>query len=287
MLRKHLFILLAALAAATMACGITINLPFDEITTGPTRTEEISVDRPDVEVVDLALTFGAGELRLSPSNDNRLISGTVEYNADDLKPTVDVEGERVNIQTGHLEINGIPFFGEDLINVWDLEIGSGPVDLTINAGAYQGEMELGGLSIRTLFITDGAADVRLGFSEPNNEEMDSLRYMTGASKVALNGLANANFKSMVFRSGAGDYTLNFSGDLQRDGVVTIESGISQVVIIVPEGTPAQVILEAGLANVELSGDWERSGDIYELAGEGPGLVINVDMGAGNLELRTR
>jgi hypothetical protein len=287
MLRKLVLIPITALAVAAMACGISINLPIDEIGTGPTISEELVVDRPDAEVVDLTLSFGAGELRLSPGEDSYLISGTAEYNVDDLKPTVTVDREHVNLRSGNLEISGIPNFGEELRNVWDLEIGNSPINLTINAGAYKADIELGGLSIEYLHIGDGAADVRLDFSEPNRKEMDSMRYMTGASKVELNGLANANFKSMIFRSGAGDYTLDFSGDLQRDAVVNVESGISQIVIIVPEGTPAQVNFEGGLANVVIHGDWSRSGDSYELEGEGPGLTINVDMGAGNLELRTR
>ncbi|MBN1668909.1 MAG: hypothetical protein JW862_17590, partial [Anaerolineales bacterium] len=103
----------------------------------------------------------------------------------------------------------------------------------------------------------------------------------------LSGLGNANFRSMTFRSGAGDYTLDFSGKLQNDAVVAVESGISRVVIIVPEGVSAKLIFTGGLANVSISGSWEKSGDEYELTGSGPRLLITVDMGAGNLELRTR
>ena len=65
------------------------------------------------------------------------------------------------------------------------------------------------------------------FPKLNRVEMDSLYYQTGASNVHLSDLANANFASMVFRSGAGNYTLDFSGELQRDAEVKIESGISQ------------------------------------------------------------
>ena len=36
--------------------------------------------------------------------------------------------------------------------------------------------------------------------------MALFRYETGASKVKLTGLANANFGTMDFNSGAGDYT---------------------------------------------------------------------------------
>ena len=117
--------------------------------------------------------------------------------------------------------------------------------------------------------------------------MDTLRYDTGASQATLTGLANANFQDMDFRSGAGDYRLDFSGDLQQDADVSIKSGLSSIVIIVPEGTPATVHFEGGLVNVERSGSWRMSGGLYTLSGEGPELTITVEMGAGNLELRER
>jgi hypothetical protein len=58
------------------------------------------------------------------------------------------------------------------------------------------------------------------------------------------------------------------------------------VIIVPEGVSAKLIFKGGLANVSVSGAWEKSGDEYKLTGSGPQLLITVDLGAGNLELRT-
>ena len=44
---------------------------------------------------------------------------------------------------------------------------------------------------------------------------------------------------------AGDYTLDFSGELQRDAVVNIESGISRVVVIVPREMNAKVYFKGG------------------------------------------
>jgi hypothetical protein len=117
--------------------------------------------------------------------------------------------------------------------------------------------------------------------------MDTLRYDTGASRASLSGLANANFQEMDFRSGAGEYRLDFSGQLQQDADVSIKSGLSSIVIVVPEGTPANVRFEGGLTNVELNGAWRGSGSVYSLPGEGPELNITVEMGAGNLELRDR
>lgn len=133
-------------------------------------------------------------------------------------------------------------------------------------------------------ISDGAADVELSFSEPNQTEMSTFTYSTGASNVKLMGLANANFTLLDFSSGAGDYTLDFSGDLKRDASIKVESGLSNLIIIVPEGVDAVVTVEGGLMNVSTSPSWERSGSDYIQKGEGPTLTFIIEMGAGNLTL---
>ncbi len=115
--------------------------------------------------------------------------------------------------------------------------------------------------------------------------MERLRYDTGASNVQLLNLANANFRMMTFRSGAGDYVLDFGGDLKRDSLVHLESGMSNVRVVVPVGTRATLTFTGGLASVDAGGEWQQDGDQYFMEGEGPTLVIEVDMSAGNLDLR--
>ncbi|HNB41953.1 MAG TPA: hypothetical protein PLG52_10665, partial [Anaerolineales bacterium] len=124
----------------------------------------------------------------------------------------------------------------------------------------------------------------LAFSEPNPVEMSTFTYSTGASDVKITGLANANFSFFDFSSGAGDYTLDFSGDLQRDASVKIETGLSNFIIIVPEGVDAVVTVQGGLSNVNAGPGWERSGSDYIQKGEGPTITFVIEMGAGNLTL---
>jgi len=288
---KPILIVVLVLALVSMACGIQvdlpdINIPVEQIEVGPTQTETISIPAPAGDSVALMIGFGAGELRLSPGESNLLVEGTASYNVQDFKPVVTVEGSRVELKTGELEIKGIPkLTGANIKNEWDLLLGSMPMDLTIEAGAYRGEFELGTLALNSLVVGDGASDVELVFSAPNRVPMTQLRYNTGASNVTLSGLANANFSTMNFRSGAGNYRLDFSGALQRDATVTVESGISQVVIVVPAGTAARVKVSSSLTSIEARGVWEQSGDEYVLEGSGPTLTIFVTMGAGSLELR--
>jgi len=91
---------------------------------------------------------------------------------------------------------------------------------------------------------------------------------------------------MTFTSGAGDYTLSFDGDLQRDASVTIDSGVGTVNIIIPEGVNAQVTFDGGLTTVNTNGKWEHNGNVYTLSGSGPTITITVKMGAGTLNLET-
>ncbi|HEX7973272.1 MAG TPA: toast rack family protein [Anaerolineales bacterium] len=288
MARKSIFVAVIILALATIACGLNINIPAVDVKVGPTQTEAINVEAPSSgSVANLKLSFAAGKLTLAPGAENGLVSGTATYNVADLKPQVSTNGNSVTIQTGDLKINGIPNFGKNYKNEWDLKLGSATMNLVINAGAYDGNIDLGGLSLQSLDVTDGAANADLGFSSPNKTDMASLRYETGASSVKLTGLGNANFSEMTFKSGAGNYTLDFSGSLKRDATVDVQSGVSQLVIVVPEGVSARVAMKSGLSNVTSQGNWQKSGSDYVLSGRGPALTISVSMGAGNLELRNR
>jgi hypothetical protein len=114
--------------------------------------------------------------------------------------------------------------------------------------------------------------------------MEVLRYETGASNVTLSMLGNANANNISFKSGAGNYTLDFSGPLQRDLTVNLESGVSNVSLLIPVGVSARVMVDAGLTNVSLPAGWEQNGNTYTQGGSGPTLTIVVKMGAGNLQV---
>lgn len=270
---------IALLALTALACGINVPKP---PTPSPEVTEDITVNYPDADEINLNLEFGAGELTLAPGA-STLVDGTATYNYDELKPEIVIDEGNVKVRVGDGNLNILPNLN-DLKNEWDLKLGGEPMNLSIEAGAYEGKFELGGLALTQLHISDGASDVELDFSEPNPEEMSLFTYESGASDVKITGLANANFSLFDFSAGAGDYTLDFSGELQRDASVKIETGLSNVIIVVPEGVDAEVRVEGGLSNVNATSGWERSGDSYRQTGEGPTLTFVIEIGAGNLTL---
>lgn len=279
---------LAAILLATLACSISI--PSVDIMTGPTTETPIDVPRlsePSQEAY-VTLLFGAGEFKLSPGAEG-LVTGTVRTNLKEFEPVVTINGSDIRIEQGELSVNGIPNFrADDVVNEWNLKLGSDPIRLRLTGGAYKGEMDLGGLALTDVYVSDGAATVTVDFSKPNPTSMSSLRYETGASQVELRNLANAHFASMSFRSGAGTYTLDFGGTLVQDAQVDVESGLSTLTIVVPKGTAAEVEVSGGLSSLNASGSWAtRDSAHYELDGQGPRLRIDITMGVGTVNLETR
>jgi len=266
-----------ALALASMACGFSIDLP-ERQKAGPEVKESITVADPKSDETRLSLTFGAGKLTLSPGAQN-LVDGTVVYNVKELKPEIQKNGGSIEIKQG--DFHSLPPF-EDMKNEWDLKVSDTPLDLTVQAGAYEGNLELGGLALRSLTVKDGASHVDVSFLKPNQIEMSLLRYETGASDVKLTGLANANFSALTFSGGAGNYTLDFSGELQRDATVTVASGLGNLSLIVPEDTNAVVTVEGAAVNISSGSGWTQNGQKYTQKGSGPSLTILVKMAAGNL-----
>lgn len=274
---------MAILALGLSACGFSVTLPGTQ-PNGPTTTDQITLPMPSdvTQSVDVTLSFGVGTLKVH-SGTQSLISGTATYNVADFKPVITMNGRAVSIAEGNWHLTGLP----DLSNVkneWDLALGNVPLNLTVDGGAYNATYHLGGLAVTNLTIKDGAAQSTLDFDSPNAAQMNLLRYETGASNVSLTGLANANFASLDFSSGAGNYTLDFSGKLKRDGSVNIETGVSNLTLIIPQGIPVQVTAEGGLSNVAHGSGWTKNGNIFTQAGTGPQLTIVVNLGAGNLSL---
>jgi hypothetical protein len=280
-MKYRLVVIALTLALATMACGFNVKIP-QMPTAGPDITEQVNVPVPSGGGTPmLTLGFGAGEMNLNPGGEG-LVSGTATYNIPALKPLVEVNGSVAKITQGNMQgFNGLP---KDLHNTWDFKLGSSPMDLTIEAGAYKARYELGGLALTNLTIKDGAADVRLKFSAPNTAEMGVLRYETGASNVTIEGIGNANPSTLIFKCGAGNYTLDFSGQLQRNITGHIEAGLGNVTLVIPQDVSAQVTVSSGMSNVNMDSGWQKNGDTYIQAGSGPTLNLIMDIGAGNLTI---
>lgn len=280
--KRPIIFALAALMLATLACTINVNVP--AIQTTDTKTVTISEPLPQgVDLAKVSLSITAGIFSLS-GGANGLVDGTIKYNVSDWQPVITRNPGQVDIAQGDIhKITGLPT--KEVVNDWSLMLGDAiPLDLTIQAGAYQGVLDLGGLRLKDLTIQDGASQSKVTFSQPNPETLDNFSYKTGASQVDLEELANANASNFSFEGGAGDYTLDFSGNLTRDAQVSIKAGVSNITINVPAATHVIITNQGAISNINTQGTWVVNGSTYETEGQGPVITININIAVGNLKL---
>jgi len=294
MLKRNLvFILvLAASTMAGMACsfsfpGLEVKpefIPeFHELQTIELREEVINLPAR-TEKVDLQINFGAGELTINGGGD-ALVSGFVKYNIEQFTPRIEDNGDRVEISTGDLEFDYVPIgMYDDLINEWELTLGTSPFDLILGIGAADTDIHLGGTAVENLYIHVGAARFDLDFSLPNLTAMNRFSMEAGAADVHVNNLANSHARDVSIKTGVGETTLNFSGELQEDMYVDIVMAAGHLQIIVQEGQNVEIAVEGALIDIDTRGDWGISGSRYVLQGDGPTITIEIDASVGQVEL---
>jgi len=177
------------------------------------------------------------------------------------------------------------------VPAFDLAFGTAhPFSLTIETGASDTDMELGGVPLQRLAMKVGAGKSVLRFLEPNPQIMSVLDIDAGAGSMEMRGLANANFNDMKLDGGAAAFVCEFGGTLQHDASAVISAGMSTVELIIPAATATRVGMESTLGRLDASdGFTTREGGYWTqaaIADRKPVLTIRAGVALGLLMLRT-
>jgi hypothetical protein len=252
----------------------------------------IQAERPHLRIV-----VGACRLKIVPqgsppgSEGPEWVTGSYRDPSQALPIDVVRVGDTVTInQTRNLPEILRLFDGPPTI---ELALASGsptPYALTLETGASECQVDLGGLPLLGLVVKQGAGKVELDFSRPNPVEMGVLSVSAGASGVEMRGLANANFGEMVVEGGAASYLLDFGGTLQRNAHVSISAAMAGVELYVPTTTAAKVTYTAFMGGVVPKGGFIKYDEAYctqpALQGHSPLLSVQARLTMGGLDLHT-
>jgi hypothetical protein len=250
----------------------------------------IHVAYPSVDNPQLRLALGACRFTARPGEGDEWVVGTYS-DPTERRPLRIVEEETgVTITESEPSFEQIPavFWG---VPHYRVEFGKGrSFILTIETGASDFDLDLGGVPLSRLMVRQGAGKFELGFRQPNPEPMELLEISSGAAAIELENLANANFSEMRLSGGAASYELDFGGVLSRDAEVNIETGVSGVVVSVPSSTATRVVAETTLGSVDVGDGFTKSEGAFSteaaLGGIGPVLRVRAGVRPGALQLRT-
>lgn len=249
----------------------------------------ISIGYPEVGELQLFLGVGACKINIVPADVETFISGRYDDPAGALPLQITQEGGAVRITQLQNFSNFFNLFNKT--PTLELALGKArPFALTIETGASDSHLELGGLPLMRLMVRQGASKSEIDFSAPNPQVMTALVISGGAGSFEARNLANANFDELKVEGGAGSYKLDFGGTLQHNGHVRVPAGMSAIEIHIPATTPAVITTEVVLGGVDVTGDFTRKDGKYwtppALTQQMPALGIDASVALGSIHLFT-
>jgi hypothetical protein len=243
---------------------------------------------PNAAERHLRISVGACRLGIKPGAGSAWLTGTYDDPTGSLPCRISQDGGVAQLAQ-EPRFSGLRGWGRG-VPTFDLALGAAqPYALTIETGASETDIELGGLPLTRLSLRLGAGKGVLRFSAPNPQAMSLLDLDAGAGSLELGQLANANFSAMALDGGAAAFTCDFSGAVQRDASVRLATGLAAVELRVPAATAARIMPESTLGQVEAGdGFVPREGGYWTaaaVAGGRPILMIQANVALGSLRLR--
>ncbi|OGD17296.1 MAG: hypothetical protein A2V76_07940 [Candidatus Aminicenantes bacterium RBG_16_63_14] len=151
------------------------------------RTETQTVSLEGAARAEVGLHMGAGELRVRGADQEPLLQASFEFNRDRNRPEVDYRlfGDKGILQVRHARRRGFNF--GTTRNRWDLNLSRAvPLDLDINLGAGQSDLDLRGLELQRLDIDMGVGEMTLNLQGPHKAGFRvKIDGGVGSGKIAL------------------------------------------------------------------------------------------------------
>lgn len=226
--------------------------------------------------VETLVRYGAGVMRLSPAAGGTLYRMDLTWDDDKFEP--------VNVyRDGRLEL-GVDQRGRSL-NIrgrnrgeMDVELGADvPMDLALEFGAVEAEVELGGLSLSSLEISTGASESTVRVSRPNQIDMGRATLDVGAADFEARGLANLRARELEVNAGVGSVVLDLGGELVDDLDVKVMMGVGSLELRIPEGAGVRIEKESFLTSFDTNGMVKRGGAWYSSGWDDADHRIQIDV----------
>jgi hypothetical protein len=148
-----------SLMVAVTGCGLFAN--------GSVENGNVTIEKDKAKELQLELNLGAGELNVEKGADE-WVEGSIDYNEDKLKPEVSykLKGDK-GIGVIEQENTGIldKIKSGDLKNIWNLTLTDEiPLNLVVNSGASDTNLDLKGLNLKDLDVNAGVGDITIDLS---------------------------------------------------------------------------------------------------------------------------
>jgi hypothetical protein len=237
--------------------------------------------------LDVAVEYGTGRLRVEPATGTLLYRFEMRYDEDKFRPVTAYDRDSGRLRVG---MEGRERGGTRVREGGSASLALNPqvpTALRLDFGAGEADVDLGGLSLRGVWLSTGASETRVSFSRPNRIQADTVRLAAGAAALRVTGLGNARASRLEFEGGVGETTLDFTGQWDRGASAAVKMGIGSVTLRFPRDLGVSIVKNSFLTsfdapgmtrrgNTWYSGNWNRAAHR---------LTLEIDAAIGSIDVQ--
>ena len=226
------------------------------------QIESHQINLSDAESVRTEINMGVGNLKINGGADE-LLESNFSYDVASWKPVVEYT---VNDGLGQLIIQQPKNRGTprgNFSNEWDLRLNNNvPMDMKINLGVGEADIELSNLNLTSLYIEIGVGEVTLDLSD------------------------SRSITNLDIEMGIGDALIDLTGIREKDLNATIEGGIGELTLRLPNDVGVRGDAEKGIGDIKAN-NLNVDGNTYcnDIYGKtNVTLRFNIEIGVGDINL---
>jgi hypothetical protein len=225
------------------------------------RTLDVSRQLADSGPATVKVVYGTGAFGLRGTSTPLLYHMQLRYDGTRTQPRHSFNASARELQLG-VQKSDMRFTGRNDGDEGRLQVELSritPIDLALDLGAVEADLDLTGLRLSRVRIKSGASDGKIRFDSLNATRMSALEVSVGAASFRGDRLANANTPSIRVEAGVGNVELDMGGQWTQDVELQVEVTIGIVTVHVPSDVGVRVTVQKGLASFDHEGLVQRDG----------------------------
>jgi uncharacterized protein DUF2154 len=231
--------------------------------------------------------YGAGRLQVQPAAGDLLYRMDLRYDEDAFRPVTEYDrgAGRLRLGVENRERHHGRMGGEDEhATIWLTP--TVPTDLTLQFGAGEAQVELGGLSLRDVTLQTGASSTAVSFSQPNRIAARLVKVQAGAAELRVTGLGNTRAERFEFEGGMGQATLDFGGAWDHGATARVRMGVGSVRLRLPRTLGVRVTRSAMLSSFDAPEMTKRGNAWYSHNYDAAAnrLDLSIDAAVGSVDI---
>jgi len=245
----------------------------------------------NTEELQVQINLGLGSLEVTGGEADSLYDLSIDYNGKNDKPEIDFS------RSGNSASLRVLLEGKHGSNWWKdknrIRISLSPevnLDASFITGVGENIVDLTGMKVEEMEVVNGVGNTEIYMDEINQASCRSINVTNGIGSLKMTGIGNFAFSDFSFTGGIGDSSLDFSGEWESIGDITIKVGLGSLEVMLPDDVGVRVkSSKSFLSNLQMPGfdqvgNEYRSSNINEADKE---IVIRLNTGIGDVRFNRR